>query len=136
MTVSEVIVTWLRQYQDVIIETNHISDGSDKYGLIKSPNRDIKSFMDGSYEITEYYQFLAKQNGTSDYDRKDIDEWLEVLTYWVDDYPYEYEYPAIDTSRRIQSIVLTGCPYPMNADDQEILYQMSLKITYLRKREE
>ena len=136
MTVSEAIVTWLRQYQDIAIETNHIKDGSDKYGLFKSPNRDTRPFTDGSYEIAEYYQFLAKQNSTSDYDRKDADEWLEMLTYWVDDYPYEHEYPTIDGNRRIQSIELTGCPYPMDTDDHETLYQMSLKITYLREREE
>ena len=135
MTISEYIVNWIKLYKSISIETNHIKDGSDKYGLFKSPNRDMKNFTDGSCEVSEYYQFLAKQDSTSDYDRKDSDEWLEELTYWVDDYEYTYEYPELDGNRKIQSIELTGCPYPMESNDSETLYQMSLKITYTRERE-
>lgn len=136
MTISKAIIEWLKDYENIKVETNHIQDGSDKYGLFKSPSRDIKEFNDGSYESTEYYQFMAKQSSTSDYDRQDADEWLESLTYWVDDYPVNYKYPDLDGNRRIIRIELSGCPYPMEANLQETLYQMALKITYSREREE
>lgn len=136
MTISKAITEWLKGYENIKIETNHVQDGSDKYGLFKSPSRDVKNFTDGSYEATEYYNFMAKQDSTSDYDRQDADEWLEKLTYWVDDYSFNYEYPELDNGRRIIGIELNGCPYPMEADDSETLYQMALKITYSREREE
>ena len=136
MTISKAITEWLKGYENINIETNHIKDGSDKYGLFKSPARDIKNFNDNSQEITEYYQFMAKQSAVSDTERKEADEWLEDLTYWVDDYQVNYEYPDVGGNRRIESIELTGCPYPMESTDNEILYQMSLKITYTREREE
>lgn len=135
MTISKVITEWLKGYENINIETNHIKDGSDKYGLFKSPTRDIKNFNDNSQEIAEYYQFMAKQSAVSDTERKEADEWLEDLTYWVDDYPLNYEYPAIGGYRKIESIELTGCPYPMESTEDEILYQMALKITYMRERE-
>lgn len=135
MTISKAITEWLKGYEDIKVDTNHIQDGSDKYGLFKSPARDIQNYTDGSYEVTEYYNFMAKQDSTSDYDRRDADEWLEELTYWVDDYPYNYEYPDIGGNRKIILIELTGCPYPMEADANEALFQMALKITYSRERE-
>lgn len=136
MTISKAITEWLKGYENINIETNHIKDGSDKYGLFKSPARDIKNFNDNSQAITEYYQFMAKQSAVSDTERKEADEWLEDLTYWVDDYQLNYEYPDVGGNRKIESIELTGCPYPMESTEDEILYQMSLKITYMREREE
>ena len=88
------------------------------------------------YTITEYYQFLARQGSNSEYDRADSDEWLEDLTYWADDYSINHDYPELTKGRRIENIEVTGIPYPMEADDSEILYQMSLAVTYVRERED
>lgn len=135
-TISEAIVTFIKNYQSIEIDTSHIRDGSDTYGLFKSPNRDVKLFNDYTQEITEYYQFMAKQSSVSNADRKTADEWLEDLTYWVDDYSLNYVYPTLTDNRNITNIELTGCPYPMESTEDETLYQMSLKITYTREREE
>lgn len=136
MTISEYIISFLKLCKTIDIETNHVQDGSDKYGLFKSPGRDVQQFIDETYRITENYQFIAKQNCTSSYDRVDSDQWLEDVTYWVDDYPWEHDYPSLGTNdnRTVEMIELTGCPYPMETDGKEALYQMSLSITYLRKR--
>lgn len=133
MTISKYIVDFLKQYENIKIDTNHIQDGSDKYGLFKSPNRDRKENLDGSAIITEYYQFFAKQAATSEADRKDSDEWLEELTYWLDDYGTAYEYPEADGGRHIIDIEATGAATPMQDSNNEILYQISLSITYMRE---
>lgn len=135
MTISEAISKWLAEYGEIVIETNHVSDGSDKYGLFKSPQRNIVSHVDYSYEITEYYQLLARLNSLSEDDRKDSDELLEKLTYWADDYPFNYEYPALDGNRQILNISVTGSPYPLSTDSSDTVYQLSIEITYTRERE-
>ena len=135
MTISEAISKWLAEYGEIVIETNHVSDGSDKYGLFKSPQRNIVSHVDYSYEITEYYQLLARLNSLSEDDRKDSDEQLEKLTYWADDYPFIYEYPALDGNRQILNISVTGSPYPLSTDSSDTVYQLSIEITYTRERE-
>lgn len=135
MTISEAISKWLAEYGNIVIETNHVSDGSDKYGLFKSPQRNIVSHVDYSYEITEYYQLLARLNSLSEDDRKDSDEQLEKLTYWADDYPFIYEYPALDGNRQILNISVTGSPYPLSTDSSDTVYQLSIEITYTRERE-
>ena len=135
MTISEAISKWLAEYGEIVIETNHVSDGSDKYGLFKSPQRNTVSHVDYSYEITEYYQLLARLNSLSEDDRKDSDELLEKLTYWADDYPFVYEYPALDGNRQILNISVTGSPYPLSTNSSDTVYQLSIEITYTRERE-
>lgn len=135
-TISKAVIEFLKGFESLEVDTNHLKEGSDKYGLFKSPNRTVKGFIDGEYAITEYYQFLARQGSNSEYDRADSDEWLEDLTYWADDYSIKHDYPELTKGRRIENIEVTGIPYPMEADDSEILYQMSLAVTYVRERED
>ncbi len=136
MTISAYIVNLLKNYEGIEIDTNHMADGSDQYGLFKSPSRDIREFNDGTYQITEYYQFLARQSGVSKSERKEADEWLEELAYWIDDLTYYYSLPELDKNRQVTGVSITGSPYPMEANDKEAMYQILLSITYTRERRE
>lgn len=137
MTISKYISDFISNYLDGIsIATNHLEEGPDNYGLFKSPAREVHHYTDGSYEVTEHYQFFAKQDGVSEADRKDSDEFLEELTYWMDDYSLDYEYPAIDGDRRVTDIRMTGSPYSLDVENNnEVIYQIMLSITYTRERE-
>lgn len=136
MTISKAIITILSEYEGLKIDTDHIADGADQYGLFKSPAREVQDFNDGSYSVKETYQFLARYDSNSDSARREADEWLEDLTYWADDYAYKNEFPEIGNGREIKTIDVVGVPYPIEANNREILYQMSLQITYIREREE
>ena len=116
------------------IHTNHLSDGSDKYGLFRSPARAKTENIDGSCIITEAYQFFGRLDSLSETEREDAEEQMEALVYAVDDYIYNYDYPELTDSRTIQDVEITGCPYPIETTDEDLLYQISLNITYLRER--
>lgn len=133
MTIAKYISELLGNYEGLAILTNQVNDGSDQYGLYKSPSRDIEHYIGDCDHITEYYQFFARQNALSESDRLDSDEFLETLTYWIDDFDRTYEFPELDENRTVVAIEVTGVPYPMEATDDDILYQMSLSITYDRK---
>lgn len=136
MTMSEYVSYFISEIMGVTVTTNHLEDGPDNYGLFKSPARDIKRHIDGSYDITEHYQFFAKQDGVSEVDRKDSDAFLEELVYLVDDIPYYGEYPEIDGNRKVTDISVTGCPYSLDVENNnEVIYQIMLSITYTRERE-
>lgn len=136
MTISAYIASILSEYEGIAIDTNHMETGSDQYGLYKSPGRSKKDFTDGSYEVTENFQFFARQSGLSAMERKETDEWLEDLVYWIDDYPFKNGFSAIDGSREVTGLSITGSPYAMLTESREVLYQMSISITYIREREE
>ena len=133
MTISQYITNFLKHYENIEIDTNHVADGSDKYGMFKSPARDVRNNIDESYQITEYFNFFAKQSAIAESERKESDEWLEDFMYWLDDYPFNYEYPKSDGNRRILGIQATGCPTPMFDDENDITYQISMSITYERE---
>lgn len=136
MTISAYIAGVLSEYEGMSIDMNHVEAGADQYGLYKSPGRNKKDFTDGSYEVTENFQFFARQSTLSKSERKEADEWLEDLSYWVDDYSFTKGFPAIDGHREVTSLSITGAPYVMDAEDKEALYQMSISITYIRERED
>ena len=136
MTVSAYIANILSEYEGIIIDTNHMETGSDQYGLYKSPGRNKKEFTDGSCEITENFDFFARQGKVSEIERKETDEWLEDLTYWIDDYPYTKGFPELDNNREVTALSITGSPYAMITEQREVLYQMSISITYIRERED
>lgn len=114
--------------------TNHLNDGSDRYGIFRSPGRTITEQIDGSYIATEAYQFFGRLDSLSETEREDAEEQMEALVYAVDDYIYNYDYPELTDNRTIQNIEITGCPYPFETTDEDLLYQISLNVTYLRER--
>lgn len=116
------------------IHTNHLSDGSDRYGLFRSPARTKIDNIDGSCLITEAYQFLGRLDSMSETEREDAEEQMEAFVYAVDDYIYDNDYPELTDNRTIQDVDITGCPYPVETTDEDLLYQISLSITYLRER--
>lgn len=133
MTISNYVAEFLKNYEEIEIDTNHVMDGSDKYGLFKSPSRDFARRVDGSALITEYFQFLAAQKSIAEDERKEDDEWLEEFTYWLDDFPTIYEYPELGGGRRVLDIKATGSTTPLTDDNNRIVYQMLLSITYERE---
>ena len=133
MTISKYISKFIQKYEAIKIDTNHLKDGADQYGMFKSPARDLQTHIDDSFTITEYYQFFAKQASSSESERLESDEWLEMLTYWVDDYALNGNYPEIDGNRRVINIQVTGNPTPFEDKDGETLYQITLSITYERE---
>lgn len=135
MTISRYINEFISNYLGATIETNHLSAEADKYGLFKSPSREIIRSIDGSDSITEHYQFYIRQDGISEINRTDSDEFLESLTYWIDDYSFYHEYPPLDGGRIVTNITATGCPYSYEADSNKVIYQIALSITYTRERE-
>ena len=114
--------------------TNHLNEGSDRYGIFRSPARTKQENIDGSYIVTESYQFFGRLDSLSETEREDAEEQMEKLVYAVDDYIYEHDYPELTDNRTIHDIEITGCPYPFETTDEDLLYQISLNVTYLRER--
>lgn len=138
MTVSKAIAKWLESYdmKAVRVETDQVGEGADSLGIFKSPNREIQPYNDSSYQITEYYQLFVVREGQEERDRKDNDEWLERFAYWVDDCQYMGKFPQMDGNRKCVDIELSGTPYMFETkENNTAVYQISLKITYLRERE-
>lgn len=137
MTVSRSIAEWLKGYDmtAVKVDTDQVGEGADSLGIFKSPNREVLEYNDASYQIAEYYQLFVVRDGQERRDREDNDEWLENFAYWVDDARYQGNLPQLDRDRQCTDLELAGTPYMFEArENNTALYQVSLKITYVRER--
>lgn len=137
MTISNAISKWLEGYEmkPVKVNIDQVGAGADSLGIFKSPNREVVDYNDESYKITEYYNLFVVREGQEYQDRAENDEWLENFAYWVDDKGYMEEYPKLDNDRKCLRLWLSGTPYMFEAkEDNTVLYQISLGITYLRER--
>lgn len=137
MTVSRSIAEWLKGYDmtAVKVDTDQVGEGADSLGIFKSPNRETTELIDGSYQITEYYQLFVMRDHQEQREREDNDEWLENFAYWVDDARYQGNLPQLDRDRQCTDLELAGTPYMFEArENNTALYQVSLKITYARER--
>ncbi len=64
MTVSECLKEWLRDYENLDISdllTDFIDAPEGCLALFKSPSKEERTFLDGSKDITEYYNFFCKK---------------------------------------------------------------------------
>lgn len=138
MTIGKAITKWLEGYdmRTVKVSTDQVGEGADSLGIFKSPNRETAKYNDSSYQITEYFQLFVVRDGQEPREREENDEWLENFAYWVDDCQYAGKFPELDNYRRCTDIELSGTPYMFEAkENNTALYQISLKITYIRERE-
>lgn len=138
MTVSKAIAKWLEGYEmkPVKVSTDQVGEGADSIGIFKSPNREKREYNDESYQITEYYQLFVVREGQENREREENDEWLENFAYWVDDCQYKQNFPELDQNRECQDIWISSTPYMFEArENNTALYQISLGIQYLRRRE-
>lgn len=138
MTVSKAITEWLKGYdmRAVRVDTDQVGEGTDSLGIFKSPTRERTDFLESSYQITEWYQLFVVRDGQENCDREDNDEWLENFAYWVDDCQDTKKLPKLDNHRTCEDIELAGTPYMFEAkENNTVLYQVTLKITYTRERE-
>lgn len=136
MTIAKSLSEWLKSILDIVkIDTEQIGADIDSYGLYRSPDRQVESYIDDAYTITEYYQFFAKQSSQTESERLDNDEWLEYVTYTIDDKSYCEDFPNLDNDRVCTGIELTGQPYSLESESDETIFAMTIKITYLRKRD-
>ncbi len=133
MTISESLANWLKEFLEIVtIETNEIEGKSDRCGLYRNFERDVEQHISNTYNITEYYQFFAKQPLQ---DEESNDEWLEKIMYLVDDKNYCEEYPVLGNNRSCLEIELTGQPYKFEEETNKTIYKIKIKIKYLRKRD-
>lgn len=135
-TIAQALMQFLESFGSLEAVTSYGDGGQDKYGLTRATDRTVKNCISGAYEITEYYQLYARQIGDSEGNLKECDEWLEALTYWVDDYSLQYDYPTLSGSRHIEKIELVGVPHSVDIESNEMIYNLALTISYVRERED
>lgn len=138
MTISESIVTWLKNNSTISIlndfDTDLIQAKATAYGIYKAPERNIVEYQDGSQLITEYYMLLARQSSQLENERVNNQKFLSDLETWVDTKNFNFQFPVLATGLSCQNIGISSTYYLQEEEEEQSTYQLSIEITYSKGR--
>lgn len=140
MTVSECVKEWLSEYQGADISemaTDFIAGELDSYAIYKSPNKEVVSFIDGSRQITEYYQFFARQSTMVDSERISNQQFLADLESWVENNDMNEDYPDLSQvgNYECQEISISNSATITSQEEDNAIYQITIAVKYMKARE-
>lgn len=131
MAVSEALISWLTEYDSSDIDTDLLGASTTSYALTKEPTINIKRYLSGRTERTEYYQFTARLDSQLNEERKLNSEWLENLEKWIEEQKANNKMPTIEGARVRDVFISTGYYLGQNAEDNSV-YSLTIGIKYTR----
>ena len=139
MTVSEAIITWLKEFNPAEywkmkkIDTEQQSPHVDSYSLAKEPVQNVKPYLSGKKVYTDHYTFRARLSSSTPEDRIDNNGFGEALENWVRKKDSLEEYPEL-TDAVVKSIDVTTPFYVGRTDNNSFVYQMTIAIEYEKEK--
>ena len=139
MTVSESIITWLKQFSPAdywrmkSIDTDIQMAEVDSYALIKEPVQNVKKYLSGRKEITAHYSLSARLSSQVNGERIDNGGFGEALESWVEEQNQMSNFPVIDDAV-VSSISVTTPFYIGRTESNNSVYSMTIAIKYVKER--
>lgn len=104
--------------------------------LFRSPQKQEKAYLDGSKDITEYYNFFARKSTLLDETRVENQQLLDDLTEWIENKAFEEDYPDLSQVGNLtcEDITVNGASAINSQEDDNAIYQVTIAIQYLKER--
>lgn len=139
MTIPESIIEWLKGFQSESeqkmkrIDIDILRAGSIKYALVKEPIQNIKAYITGKKEYTDYYTFTACLPSVNSEECNDNTRFGEALAEWVREKNKKEEYPEI-VDAVVKDMSITTPFYLGITQEQNSIYQMTIAIKYVKEK--
>lgn len=139
MTVGECLKGWLGEYGDLNFSellTDFMDAPEGCMALFRSPQKQEKTYLDGSKEVTEYYNFFARKSTLLDETRVENQQLLDDLTEWIENKAFEEDYPDLSQVGNLtcEDITVNGASAINSQEDDNAIYQVTIAIQYLKER--
>lgn len=140
-SVSDALITWLKTFNPLEywkmnkIDTDMQPASDDTYAVVNEPTMDVKKYISGLEEHTDYYQVSARLDTQKDADRRVNTEWFEALKEWVTLQNRVNNLPVI-VGATVSKVELTSNPYIMATDGVLSVYAMTIAISYTKHTQE
>lgn len=132
MTISDSIIAWLNSYVEGRVDTDILSDSPLTFALSKQPIINIKSYVSGKEEHTEYYQFLARFDSQTNSDRRDNQSFFEGLESWIYEQNKGENFPAIQNAR-VESISVSSSYYMGATKENTAMYSLTIALQFTKE---
>lgn len=139
MTVGEQLKEWLNEFKEADftdLATDLIKADIGSYAIFKSPNKTEIPFNDGSKQVTEYYQFFARQSTVDNDQRISNEQLLSDLENWVEEKELDEDYPDLSQCGNLTclEIGIANSASITSQSEECAIYQVTINITYLKER--
>lgn len=132
MSISKCIAEWLQGFvgDAEIIDIDQLAAAPDAYGLFRSPETIVTPFINGSRDVSAYYQFVIRKQSQTDAQRIENAEMLENLERWMHAQNIKRTLPQLGAGRVCYSIAVNGGMALETQDDAASEYQIIIHINY------
>lgn len=139
MTVGECLKDWLGEFDGLNFSellTDFMDAPEGCMALFRSPQKQEKAYLDGSKDITEYYNFFARKSTLLDETRVENQQLLDDLTEWIESKAFEEDYPDLSQVGNLtcEDITVNGVSAINSQEDDNAIYQVTIAIQYLKER--
>lgn len=139
MTVGECLKDWLGEFDGLNFSellTDFMDAPEGCMALFRSPQKQEKAYLDGSKDITEYYNFFARKSTLLDETRVENQQLLDDLTEWIENKAFEEDYPDLSQVGNLtcENITVNGASAINSQEDDNAIYQVTIAIQYLKER--
>lgn len=134
-TVSDSLITWLKGFESTEywempkIDTDLQSAKVLTYALIKEPTINVKHYLSGKEEHTEYYELSARLASQTNTDRVDNGGFLEAVEAWISAKNKACDFPSIDGAD-VNRIRVSSGFYMGSTDTKDAVYSLTIEIRY------
>lgn len=139
MTVGECLKDWLGEFDGLNFSellTDFMDAPEGCMALFRSPQKQEKAYLDGSKDITEYYNFFARKSTLLDETRVENQQLLDDLTEWIESKAFEEDYPDLSQVGNLtcEDITVNGASAINSQENDNAIYQVTIAIQYLKER--
>ena len=139
MTVSESIISWLREFNpeeywrmkkiDTELQSSHI----ESYSLVREPVQNVKKYISGKSIYTDHYTIQARLSGNTDTERVENNGFGEALENWVYENNRQGLFPALEDAV-VKNIAVTTPFYVWRTDNSSFVYKLTIAKKYEKER--
>ena len=136
MTISQAIVTWLYTNSSLSVDdvdTDTLAASAAAYGLYKTPQTNVVTYVDGTRDVTAYYTFHVRQRSNAEVARQSNQEFLEGFETWVRTQSHARIFPALASPLECQRVFVANTFSALETETDETIYQLTLGINYIDK---
>ena len=136
MTISQAIVTWLYTNSSLSVDdvdTDTLAASAAAYGLYKTPQTNVVTYVDGTRDVTAYYTFHVRQRSNVEVTRQSNQEFLEGFETWVRTQSHASIFPALASPLECQRVFVANTFSALETETDETIYQLTLGINYIDK---
>lgn len=132
MSISKSIAEWLNGYAEdaEIIDIDQLAAVPEAYALFRSPETIVTPFVNGSRDVSAYYQYVIRRQSQTEAQREENAEWLEDLERWIYAQVIKRNLPTLGKGMECVKVEVTGGLALETQNLSESEYQVMLHINY------